>query len=52
MGAVYLAQHETKGNYVALKLMLPEVAATQRAIDLFLRETAVTKLHCPNIFAY
>ncbi|MGB3208875.1 MAG: protein kinase [Crinalium sp.] len=49
-GEVYLAQHDNTGEFVALKIMLPEVAANQRAIDYFLRETENTKaLKHPNI---
>ncbi len=49
-GEVYLAQHDKTGEFVALKIMLPEVAANQRAIDYFLRETENTKaLKHPNI---
>jgi serine/threonine-protein kinase len=43
MGAVYLARHERSGEQVALKVMLPIVAAEQRAVQLFLRETENTK---------
>ncbi|HEY7423701.1 MAG TPA: protein kinase [Gemmataceae bacterium] len=42
MGAVYLAVHETSGERVALKVMLPQVAAGSRARELFLREAANT----------
>jgi len=38
MGAVYLARHERTGVAAALKLMLPQVAADERAIALFQRE--------------
>jgi pSer/pThr/pTyr-binding forkhead associated (FHA) protein len=49
-GAVYLAQHNETSELVALKVMLPQVAATQGAIDLFLRETENTSaLNHPNI---
>jgi serine/threonine-protein kinase len=43
MGAVYLARHEATKKQVALKVMLPEVAADERAKALFLRETENTK---------
>jgi hypothetical protein len=43
MGAVYLARHEQTREQVALKIMLPEVAADERAKDMFLRETENTK---------
>ena len=44
MGAVYLARHVPSGRQVALKVMLPLVAATARSRDLFLREIATTRL--------
>jgi hypothetical protein len=43
MGAVYLARHETTGDEVALKVMLPKVAASADARSRFLREAAFTK---------
>ncbi len=50
MGAVYLARHEDTGEQVALKVMLPAVAASQRAAQMFLRETENTKaLHHDRI---
>jgi hypothetical protein len=50
MGAVYLARHETSGQQVALKVMLPQVAADEDSEKRFLRETAVTKaLKHPNV---
>jgi len=50
MGAVYLAQHQESGRSVALKVMLPKVAADRRATDSFLRETFNTKaLEHPNV---
>ena len=42
-GAVYLARHESSGEVVALKVMLPQVAADQRAKDTFQREVNNTK---------
>ena len=49
-GAVFLAQNQLDQKLVALKIMLPQVAADQRAQDLFLREARVTKaLKHPNI---
>lgn len=49
-GKVYLARHRSKGNLVALKLLLPEVMATDRAIVRFFREVDNTKaLDHPNI---
>lgn len=38
MGAVYLARHDTKSRQAALKVMLPQVTANERAKALFLRE--------------
>lgn len=50
MGAVYLAQHDRTGQQVALKVMLPQVAADKRSEERFLRETALTKaLKHPNV---
>lgn len=42
MGAVYLARHRRTGAPVAIKLMLPQVAADERAVDLFQREVRNT----------
>ncbi|MET9375179.1 protein kinase [Streptomyces sp. NPDC002992] len=50
MGAVYLARHEPTGREVALKVMLPKVAANTGARDRFLREAEITRsLRHPNI---
>ena len=50
MGAVYLARHERTGEQVALKVMLPRVAADERARNGFLREIENTKaLKHPNV---
>ncbi len=50
MGAVYLARHEKTGQQVALKVMLPKVAASERAAKGFLRETVNTQaLRHPNV---
>lgn len=38
MGAVYLVEHEETGDRLALKVMLPKVAANERSKNLFLRE--------------
>jgi serine/threonine-protein kinase len=38
MGAVWLAVHEQTGQLVALKVMLPQVAADERAVARFLSE--------------
>jgi serine/threonine-protein kinase len=43
MGAAYLARHEKSGAQVALKVMLPEVAADQAATDRFQREADLTR---------
>lgn len=43
MGAVYLARHENSGARVALKVMLPQVAADERSIQLFSREVQNTQ---------
>ncbi len=43
MGAVYLARHAATGEQVALKVMLPQVAATARATAAFLREAEITR---------
>lgn len=47
---VYLAQHQETKEQVALKVMLPKVAANQRAVNWFLREIENTKsLKHPNV---
>ena len=47
---VYLAQHKQTGEQVALKVMLPQAAANQRAINWFMREIDNTKyLRHPNV---
>jgi hypothetical protein len=38
MGAVYLARHARTGQHAAIKLMLPNVAADDRAVAMFQRE--------------
>ncbi|MSR64891.1 MAG: FHA domain-containing protein [Verrucomicrobiae bacterium] len=43
MGAAYLARHDKTGERVALKVMLPKVAASPDARETFLRETENTK---------
>lgn len=49
-GEVYLAQHNTSGTYVALKVMLPGAAVNQGAVDRFMREIEYTKaLQHPNV---
>jgi pSer/pThr/pTyr-binding forkhead associated (FHA) protein len=42
-GEVYLAEHNQSKEYVALKAMLPAVAANEWAVQMFLREMANTK---------
>ncbi len=50
MGAVYLARHDGTKEQVALKVMLPQVAADARAREMFLREAENTKaLKHPNV---
>ena len=44
MGAVYLARNERLGREVALKVMLPQVAASKNAAGRFLREIENTKV--------
>jgi hypothetical protein len=52
MGAVYLARHEHSGGEVALKVMLPRVAASTAARARFFREVELTRaLRHPNIAA-
>jgi serine/threonine protein kinase len=52
MGAVYLARHRGTHRKVALKLMLPDVAARAEARARFLREVALTRsLRHTNIAA-
>jgi eukaryotic-like serine/threonine-protein kinase len=49
-GAVYLAQKITTGQNVALKVMLPQVAASEYAVQMFIREMANTQaLHHPHV---
>ena len=43
MGLVWLARNDASGELVALKVMLPKVAADERAKQTFLREVANTK---------
>lgn len=47
---VYLAEHKRTKEQIALKVMLPKVAANQRAINWFLREVENMKyLKHPNV---
>ncbi|GIH14275.1 protein kinase domain-containing protein [Rugosimonospora africana] len=51
-GAVYLARHEHTGREVALKVMLPRVAASEAARTRFFREVELTAaLRHPQIAA-
>jgi len=53
MGVVYLAQDNTSGRVVALKLIAPETAAARSAIERFLREMSViSQMKHPNIVEY
>jgi serine/threonine-protein kinase len=50
MGSVWLARHDSTGRQVAIKVMLPQVAADERAVKRFLHETANTRaLNHPNV---
>ena len=50
MGAVYLARNDKTNEQVALKVMLPRVAANEKAKQTFLREAENTQaLHHPNV---
>ena len=50
MGVVFQARNNETGRMVALKLIVPESAATRSAIDRFLREMSViSQLKHPNI---
>jgi eukaryotic-like serine/threonine-protein kinase len=49
-GAVYLAQKVTTGHNVALKVMLPQAAASEYAVQMFIREMANTQaLRHPHV---
>jgi eukaryotic-like serine/threonine-protein kinase len=41
MGAVYLARQRATGRLYALKVIIPESAASEKAMALFLREVSV-----------
>jgi serine/threonine-protein kinase len=53
MGAVYLARRLATGQRCALKVILPESAADERAMQLFLREVSVLRrLDHPRIVRF
>jgi serine/threonine-protein kinase len=53
MGAVYLARRQADGDLCALKLILPEAAADDRALQRFLREVRVlSRLDHPRIVRF
>jgi serine/threonine-protein kinase len=50
MGAVYLARRDETGGLVALKVLLPQVAADEKAREMFLREADNARaLNHPNV---
>lgn len=50
MGAVYLARRAGNGGLVALKVMLPQVAADEKSREMFLREADNARaLNHPNV---
>jgi eukaryotic-like serine/threonine-protein kinase len=49
-GAVYLVQNDTTKELVALKVMLPQIAINERAVNMFVREMSNTQaLQHPNV---
>ena len=49
-GEVYLAKNNASGKLIALKVILPAIAANENAVKRFLRETENTKaLQHPNV---
>jgi eukaryotic-like serine/threonine-protein kinase len=53
MGAVYLARQHSTGRHLALKFIVPESAAGDRAMALFLREVSVlSRLDHPRIIRF
>lgn len=50
MGAVYLARHEVLNQYVAIKLLLPEIASNPEAVSRFLNEArAAAQIHSEHV---
>jgi TolB-like protein/Tfp pilus assembly protein PilF/predicted Ser/Thr protein kinase len=53
MGAVYLAEDINLGRKVALKLMLPEIAAHEHRLKRFLREAKLSSsINHPNVVSF
>jgi serine/threonine-protein kinase len=53
MGVVYLARRQATEQVCAIKLILPESAASERAMNLFLREVSVlSQLDHPSIVRF
>jgi serine/threonine-protein kinase len=53
MGVVYEARHKGSGERVALKVIVPAQPATERALQLFLREASVlSQLNHPRIVRF
>ena len=53
MGVVHLARHVATGRLVAVKLIIPECAAGERAVQMFLREISVlSRLDHPAIVRF
>jgi hypothetical protein len=53
MGEVFKARHRTSGRLVAIKIMIPNIASSERARTYFRREIDVLRnLQHPNIVGY
>ncbi len=53
MGVVYLARHASSGAQVALKLIMPESAGSERLVQMFLREVSIlSQLDHPRIVRF